>query len=311
MGGSLRRQLGPRSSATPQSPLFALLSRSGLCYCCTTQINLADNYRPNVKEPRGILPSWPNIAPPSKEPSTGSEFASHETHGDSSSKPTQSDKPIEKAPGGNSDEPLAASQGTTETLEPVHLGKEQTAGHLGRSFHVFTWLNEAQSTAVTTPHRSLSPDIQSGGVDADPPFVLDEMSLRADLKEMDRFLKRETSFEERLIYSQCPQSTRQQIYTMLMNEGRTITALTRKDRSRAKIYEDKVEVFNKAEALFRLFLPSNFEGRIVEKYWGAVNRLLVVSYTPSYARPRVNTISKGRTFLHYSYASGYPALISI
>lgn len=64
---------------------------------------------------------------------------------------------------------------------------------------------------------------------------------------------------------------------MLKEEGKIKVAVLGKDRIRAQNYEDKVEIFNKADALFQFFLPPEFSGLTVDKYWGAVHRLLVVS----------------------------------
>jgi hypothetical protein len=159
----------------------------------------------------------------------------------------------------------------------ISIIKELASEQLGKSFHVFTWLNEVQNATLSIPNPSLSPDPQRARVN-DRSFVLREMSLRAGLKEMDRFLKRETSFEERLIYDDCHQYTKQKVYMMLKDEGKTVAALTWKDGIQAKAYEDTVEIFTKAETVFQFFLPSHFEGRTAEKYWGAVHRLLIVSY---------------------------------
>ena len=166
---------------------------------------------------------------------------------------------------------------------PPLPNKQHDPESLGKNFHVLTWLNEAQTTNLPAPKvppaGSFSPGGQTGGVDLDRSFILDEMSLRADLKEMEQFLKRKTSFEERLIYNECPQHVRQDVYMLLKKEEAIIATATRKDPKRAQSYEDKVEIFNKAEVLFQFFLPSRFEGRMVKKYWGAVYRLLNVSCT--------------------------------
>jgi hypothetical protein len=150
------------------------------------------------------------------------------------------------------------------------------------NFHVFTWLNEAQPTTWRANPLLSSPDQGNGnddvgGSDIATSFILDEMNLRADLKELHRFLQRQTSFEDRVAYQECPQQSRNDIYALLRKEEKELAALTGKEFKRKKIYEDKVEVVNKAETIFRFFLPSGFEGRTVGKFWGALHRLLVVS----------------------------------
>jgi hypothetical protein len=121
-------------------------------------------------------------------------------------------------------------------------------------------LNEAQPTIWRANPLSSTPDQGTdnddvGGSNIATSFTLDEMNLRADLKELHRFLQRQTSFEDRVAYKECPQQSRNDIYALLR----------------------KVEVVNKAETVFRFFLPSDFKGRTVGKFWGALHRLLVVS----------------------------------
>ena len=107
--------------------------------------------------------------------------------------------------------------------------------------------------------------------------MLDEVNLRDDLKEIDGFLRRETSFEERLFYQECPERSRHHVYTLLKDEEKRIAAALAKDANRARIYEDMVEFVNQAETFLNFFLPSRFEGRTIGKFWGALHRLLLVS----------------------------------
>jgi hypothetical protein len=274
-----------------------LLSRSGT-YIHKFQRGLSDSDRPITKEPRGILlyshSSTSTNEDLSNDLESTGQGAPDKGSSQDSSKVPPSDIAIEKGPGGSSDtggigspsasQPDSTKKSTVETTKSRHIDKQQDTGELSRSFHVLTWLNEAQNTTLPMPNSMsaahlLNPDSPSGGVNIPRSFILDEMSLRADLKEMDRFLKRQTSFEERLIYHECPPRTRHEAYVLLKSEGKEIAALTEKDPRRTKAYEDKVEIFNKAETLFQFFLPSRFEGRTIEKYWGAVYSLLVVSCT--------------------------------
>lgn len=252
--------------------------------------SLSHGHRPSSKDPRGILLSPTSAVSPSAksfdERESAHQAAPNKESPDTSSKATAEDISNDKARDGAQGQPEPTERSTPKTSQPAQPDKQYDTEQLSKNFHVLTWLNEIQSTTLLTPNihpaSSLSPDNQTSGVNVGRSFILDEMSLRADLKEMERFLKRETSFEERLIYNDCPQYSRHDVYMLLKNEGKTIAAATQKDPKRAKNYEDKVEIFNKAEALFQFFLPPQFEGRTVNKYWGAVYRLLVVSCSRRY-----------------------------
>jgi hypothetical protein len=181
-------------------------------------------------------------------------------------------------------QPDSDQKNTEANKERPPVGKAQQAEKLGSDFHVFTWLNEAQITTWPTTNlmsgaSSLNPEIGTGDRNAERPFILDELSLQEDLNEIDRFLKRQTSFEERLTYEECIEHARGDIYAMLKKEEESIAALKEKDSQRTRIFEDKIEIVNKAETLFRLFIPSHSEGRTIGKFWGALYRLLVVSHS--------------------------------
>ena len=214
-----------------------------------------------------------------------------ESSQDSSSKATSGEDPADISPSSSSN---AQNVGDPSTLQSDSeeknteankksppLGKAQQIEKLGSNFHVFTWLNEAEVTTWPTTNLmsgagSLNPEIGTGDRNAESPFILDELSLREDLKEIDRFLKRQTSFEERRAYEECIEHARGDIYAMLKNEEESIAALKEKNSQWTRIFQDKIEIVNKAEILFRLFMPSHFEGRTIGKYWGALYRLLVV-----------------------------------
>lgn len=151
--------------------------------------------------------------------------------------------------------------------------------HLDHSFHVFVWLNLCDNNVATNeqveePRKStVRPDkTDSGGLQRPV-----EQLLEADLGEIDRFLTRRTSLTDRLSYRACPRVSRQEVYDMLTRHRTNITDATGKDHKLRETYEKEVEVVNAAELLFRFFLPSCFEGPTVEKYWGALDRLLKVS----------------------------------
>lgn len=178
--------------------------------------------------------------------------------------------------------PDDAHNDTKDTSKGHHSAKQPSSKEkdsLSNEFHFFTWLNESQPITWPTPQMSnLKDDFEAGGLGSNRSFSVDEESLKADLKEIGRSLKHRTSFEDRLIYKECPQCTRREVYDLLQKDEKEVTALGDKDPSRRKIFEGKVELLNKAEALFQFFLPSRLESPpTAEKFWGALHRLLDVS----------------------------------
>ncbi|KAG9229285.1 hypothetical protein BJ875DRAFT_202844 [Amylocarpus encephaloides] len=144
---------------------------------------------------------------------------------------------------------------------------------LNRNFHVFAWMNEVQPKTwrILSHTKDISPNNQTKRND---PFTVDEMNLRVELKEIDRYLTSQAVFEDRTAYLECDERSRHEIYSTLAMEKEEITALNEKDLTRSKIYEDKIDVVNKAETVFRFFLPSQFEGSTIGKFWGALGKLL-------------------------------------
>jgi hypothetical protein len=52
----------------------------------------------------------------------------------------------------------------------------------------------------------------------------------------------------------------------------------KKSLKRQKKYEDRADLVNAAEIMFQFFLHSRFDGPTVGKYWGALFRLIAVSF---------------------------------
>ncbi|KAF4628859.1 hypothetical protein G7Y89_g9299 [Cudoniella acicularis] len=77
------------------------------------------------------------------------------------------------------------------------------AGHIkNNEFHVFTWLNQRQPTSwsATVPSDNRHPSVKPGDPHIESIVSVDGASLKADLKEIDQFLKHGTGFEERLTF---------------------------------------------------------------------------------------------------------------
>lgn len=145
------------------------------------------------------------------------------------------------------------------------------------TFHVFTWLNTQQPTSLTTDPEKTGPDKEPHPAEASPKF--DEASMREDLNEIDNFLQHKLGFQERVLYRECRESSRKEIYAIL--EARLAHMNDQGidyDPMQRKVYEDQVEVVNKAETMLQVFLPSDYDGPTVGKFWGALRRLFEVSW---------------------------------
>lgn len=122
------------------------------------------------------------------------------------------------------------------------------------------------------------------GVSTTDPF--DRPALERQLEKVHQLLLRGTSFSDRRVYRSCPNYSRAALYLYLEVGG--VDPL---DSSAAKQegvrdrpappqpnIDDKVDVFNAADAVFRFFFPTPAAGLpTAEKYWGAIGRLLRVS----------------------------------
>ncbi|KAK6583556.1 hypothetical protein PZA11_003286 [Diplocarpon coronariae] len=133
-------------------------------------------------------------------------------------------------------------------------------------FHVFTWINSKNAT------HSVSPGITATNVDYILPGF-EPQGLEDDLTEIDNYLSTEIHLSHRLIYDSCPVKTRVELYQVLSLERKA--ALEEKGGTlEIRAYEAIVDVANAAERLFQFFLPSDFQGPTVRKYWGGIYRLV-------------------------------------
>jgi hypothetical protein len=90
---------------------------------------------------------------------------------------------------------------------------------------------------------------------------------------MDNFLTNETKAQDRKAYQSCAEGTRLAALRYLEEQ----TDVGKKKSSLKRDFEDRVDIFNAADIVFRFFLPMESDGPTVGKYWGAIHRLVQVS----------------------------------
>jgi hypothetical protein len=167
-------------------------------------------------------------------------------------------------------------------LQPLRIGKKsgkasQGAGRSGShqqqenvkitlpesvndTFHVFTWME----------------NVQLGSTDTSD---LDVEAVVKQLQVAEEFLLGSTTMRERRAYHMCPPSSRQLIHAYLEDRGQERDSSADDKPKKKQDYEDRVDVYNAAELVFRFFLPWRFDkdAPTVGKFWGAVQCLVGVS----------------------------------
>jgi hypothetical protein len=130
-------------------------------------------------------------------------------------------------------------------------------------FTVFTWLNT--SDKYTKGGVSITrPETQDGGIDQ-------------DLREIDDFLSNKTNLNDRLVYRGCPTKKKNDIYKFILEEKRALTDEDTDNTIRLKQYETRVDIINAANSLFQFFLPPDSKLATVDKFWGALSKVVEVS----------------------------------
>ncbi len=141
-----------------------------------------------------------------------------------------------------------------------------------REFHVFTWLNSTDGI------HNVSPGVTAVNVD----YVLPGFEIKGleeDMTEIDTYLSQEIDLGHRLIYNSCPKQHRLELDLLLREAREEASSEKNADKPQiTKLYETMAEMVNSAETLFRFFFPLDFnhQGLTVQKYWGALHRLLQV-----------------------------------
>jgi len=125
-------------------------------------------------------------------------------------------------------------------------------------FHVFCWLEAVPTTA----------GVRNSQIQAE--------SLQTQLQEVEDYLKNSTSFSDKRAYQDCQRATRIACFTYLNEQGNSTEKFKRRPRMR-RDYEDRIDILNAAEVVYRFFLPLDFDGPTARKFWGAINLLIQVS----------------------------------
>ncbi|WQF77574.1 Putative Mg2+ transporter protein, CorA-like/Zinc transport protein ZntB [Colletotrichum destructivum] len=153
-----------------------------------------------------------------------------------------------QASGAGLQPPKPSSSGNRTSFPPVRPSVPN------EMFHVFSW------AAPNTP----------SSVDG-PNFVV----LQKQLSEVEDFLTAETNGPDQRAYLDAETSTRVEVFLYLEQLGAEMQS-TKKAWKRQD-YEERVDIFNAADSLFRFFLPPLFDGPTTEKFWGAVMSLVKLS----------------------------------
>jgi hypothetical protein len=155
----------------------------------------------------------------------------------------------------NSDDDLAPPADKHDRKRKPAAGKSPQQQY--RRFHVFHWLYGETEDLFT-----------AAAVE----------SLNVQMQEIDAFLSKDTSVIQRRVYQNCPESDRNAVYQILVLQGAEVERFQKRPQLK-KDWEDRIDVFNAADVLFRFFLPSRFQGPTAGKFWGALSELLRVFST--------------------------------
>ncbi|TDZ13014.1 hypothetical protein C8035_v000464 [Colletotrichum spinosum] len=133
-----------------------------------------------------------------------------------------------------------------------HLSYPPGHGKATGRFHVFSWAENHSSSPVDGPN-----------------FIV----LQKQLSGVEEFLTAETNGSDRRAYLDADMSTREAVYEYLAQHGASLQESKNKPWKK-RDYEERVDVFNAADTIFRFFLPPLFDGPTTDKYWGAIMSLV-------------------------------------
>ena len=109
-------------------------------------------------------------------------------------------------------------------------------------------------------------------------WAVDEDDIRSDLKEVDDFLNSKSTVSDCVMYRETPLVSRQEVFDCLIRKKqKLLDATEQNNQEKLKVMENKATILAAADQVFQFFLPANFEGPTVEKFWGAIYQLLFVS----------------------------------
>lgn len=111
-----------------------------------------------------------------------------------------------------------------------------------------------------------------------PPGTVNIAQLAKHLTAVHQFLLRETSFVDRKRYLSCPAASQASLYKKLEAQG--LRAAASPGDSDDKFIEEGVNLFNTAAVIFSFFLPFSAGIPTASKFWGALERLVLVLKKP-------------------------------
>jgi hypothetical protein len=95
-----------------------------------------------------------------------------------------------------------------------------------------------------------------------------DSDLTSQLASAETFLQEQTPYATQTAYASCRETTRDKIVLLLAAESTRVEE--QKDDDLRRRHDQDLALFNMADSLFQLFLPADFEGPTVKKFWGAV-----------------------------------------
>ncbi|KFY18785.1 hypothetical protein V493_08347, partial [Pseudogymnoascus sp. VKM F-4281 (FW-2241)] len=161
-------------------------------------------------------------------------------------------------------------------------------------FYVFAWLNSHPTAMLSPPlfasplersqsSRNRSSSSPSGSrEDSTTPkatpeihWRIEEEGIRDDLREVDDFLKNRSSVSDRIVYQECALGSRDSIVEQLTRVKTKLMSAEKVNPEKLKILGTKEAIAAAADQIFQFFLPITFEGPTVQKYWGAIDSLIL------------------------------------
>lgn len=129
------------------------------------------------------------------------------------------------------------------------------------------------------------------------PAFTKSSTVKTQLDSAHMFLMQDTSYSNRSAYKSCKPGTRKECHAYLDSLASIVEADGTDDVRRA--YEEKIDIFNTTETLYRFFLPQDFEDPTSGKFWGAIRNMLELrQLQPNYTHAIIdNTVLQIRRFL--------------
>ncbi|KAM4059652.1 corA-like Mg2+ transporter protein [Hirsutella rhossiliensis] len=137
--------------------------------------------------------------------------------------------------------------------------QDDAAGQAPEYLHVLT-LRPADSTPPADPGAASS--------------AAELEALNKQLEAAERFLLGKTSYAQQRAYRSCRGATRADVRAYLADRGDEVEAKASDSMRRA--YEERVNIFHAADALFQLFFPRGFDGPTTSQYWASVKSLVLM-----------------------------------